>query len=124
MSSSDDYVTEIRSSFSYGVFGVLLLLVLFISVFRIVFDGEQISLYSLLVFLRDVPHIPTDWITAFSSIQNSIIISDWGIFQFFGNFLNFLTSLFFNLGALALYISVGGCNLVVFATYLVGFLFS
>ena len=108
----------------FSIFSLLVILLLVFSVFRIVFDGEKISLLMLFNFIQNVPQFPTDWITSFSSIQAAIVISDWGIFQFFGDFLNFITSLFFNLGSVALYVSVGAANLVIFATYVIGFLFS
>ena len=94
-----DEITSTKVRYSgFTIFSLLLILLLVFSVFRIVFDGEKISLLTLFNFIQNVPQFPTDWITSFSSIQDAIVISDWGIFQFFGDFLNFITSLFFNLG--------------------------
>lgn len=98
-------------------------IMLVIGIFRIIYNGETISLYKLITFCQNIEQIPTDWITSFVSIKNSILIADWGIFQWLGDGLNFISGFFVDILGLALYVSVGIGNLVVFAGYIVAFLF-
>ena len=106
------------------VFGILISLLLFIGVFRIIFNGEDISLYRLILFFQNMPQIPTDWIVNFAKLKEGLITADMGFVQWLADFINWLTGAFIDITSFAMYVSVGFGNLIVFAGYIVAFLFS
>lgn len=106
------------------VFSVILSLLFFIGVFRVVFNGEDISFYRLILFFKDMPQIPIDWITSFSQLRIDVLIQDWGIFQWLADGVNFITNFFIDIISFSMYITVGFGNLIVFAGYVVGYLLS
>lgn len=86
-------------------------------VWRATGSDNIFSFSSFLETLSNVPSIPTSWIKSFVS---NTIESDWGLFNFFKEFLNrFIMPL---LGVISFF-CIGVVQLLTYAIYVVGFLF-
>lgn len=131
--SSSVNIPDIKSSSSKGkrlkksdlpsggsIFGLILLLIILFNIPAFVAGNGEVSSYfsfeRFMNMLASAPTIDMSWIT--NVLQP--ITADWGVFQFFADFLNSLLTLFQGICFLA----VGIVNLVSYLLYFLKFLFN
>lgn len=75
-----------------GVFLILVLTVIVLTVFALLHNGDRFTFQGFLEFLGNLESLPVQKLLVEGTIKD--IVSDWGIFNFFRDFLNFFTDLF------------------------------
>lgn len=99
-----------------SIFTLAFMLLLAISVFRILLNGEAIQLSTLLSQVAGAPTIPTNWIGLLSTNFGSTF--PWGL-QWLGSIFDFFTDLF----SFSLFASTAAVNVVIFFFYFLRWLF-
>lgn len=108
---------EFNSRLSVGsAFTLIFMLLLAVSVFRILLNGQAISLSTLLSQVAGAPTIPTNWIGIFNTDFGSTF--PYGL-QWLGSIFDFFTELF----SFSMFASTAALNVVVFLLYFLRWLF-
>ena len=115
-----DYGSSSASSFGSMIFGlgrIVILIILFFSVFRILRGGDAPSVTmtfeTFLNAIKDAPTIDVSW-------ANNLVIPDWlGDIWLIGGLLQFLANGF----AFMAYLSSGLVNFVIYISWIFGYLF-
>ena len=97
---------------TFGFFKILFFVLFIFMVFDVIYSNDRVITFSsLLEGLADSPVISSDWVTNFADLT---ISSDWGIFNFFRDFLNLNVRII----SFLLYVVNGLVQVVVYFTYL------
>lgn len=97
------------------VFSIIIVILLSISLIRVLNSGDSISFSSFLEMLRDSPSINMP----FRIFKDLTITADWGVFNFLRNFINVLG----NITSVAVFISAGLANVLLYLVYFVRYIF-
>lgn len=114
---------DLRSDFNHAgssIVGIVLIIIILFNIPSVVAGNDEVSSYfsfeRFMNMLAQAPTIDMTWIT--NVLQP--ITADWGVFQFFAEFLNSLLTLLQGICFLA----VGIVNLVSYLLYFLKFLFN
>lgn len=111
---------EAMPAYSGGVGGILIVVVallLVATLFQSLAGATPSLTFSgLLQYMSNAPELSGDWMLTLNDLR---IYDDWGLFNFFRDFLNIIMTVLSS----AVFLCTGVAQLIVYMAYIIGFLF-
>lgn len=117
--SSDGFQVQSLGS----IFGLILLAIFMINVFRIASGKENYFTFDLFFrALQEAPTIDLQWLSAFEAFE-SPIKGGWGAFQFLADFLNFVLGFLGDLFTIIGFVGTGAVQTLLYLLHFIPVLF-